>query len=386
MPWYDQAGRLKDPVPEVLDRWLSIADLRIALGGGIPPTLVQALYDRLLTRELEAAARNARFDKRGVQIPHPYTAIDPSWWRNVEGGMTLSHPFWQTGDVKIVVPARGGDPNTSVLFCDVRFEPGGLRGLVPSTARGAVKAQPQRVAQIERPTDPTAQDFLTWIRPAEALVYLQPVGIQTAAEEIYRRLKGGLLLGAGSVGRVPKLLRDEDPRGVVPHGWWDFAPEIAKADAPFWLTGGVSLTVQTDRGAGVEFVTHEHFAVRFDPEGFQRLADDLGVAVLVSPKKRQRMALVHALSGFGEPQIASPTLRARPESRPQQPPDSVLRKWLEKHERQFPGQVHHLLKAAFDASNPSFAAGKRQLYRVMKQVRGALRAGNPSISRASGGK
>ncbi|MDB5467329.1 MAG: hypothetical protein JWQ46_2091 [Phenylobacterium sp.] len=257
MAWHERAGRLADPDPETLKQWLSVSDIKSLVFGFITPALAQAMYDRLLTRELVGAARNARFEKQGRQIPCPYVAIDPSWWPNVEGGMTPLHSFWQTGDVRIVVPARCGDPNTSVLFCDVQFEPDGLRGLLPNPlnlggtlTRTASPLPPQPPAPRpslaslpsapappppEEPANPGRKaEYDEWYTPAEVLsAYSAIFPAETLIRTVAHSLEDGMIRAIAR--RVVREGEEQSEYAEVPaKAWKGWA---CLADTDFWTAG-----------------------------------------------------------------------------------------------------------------------------------------------------
>lgn len=88
----------------------------------------------------------------------------------MEGGdPPYDHPFWHYGDIRIVVPARGGARNTPVQFCDVRFERSGLEGLVPELRRQrpATPLAAPSASQMDGPRE--------WISAADAVDLVLPL-------------------------------------------------------------------------------------------------------------------------------------------------------------------------------------------------------------------
>ena len=148
----------------------------------------------------------------------------------------------------------------------------------------------------ERPDDPTAEQFRDWIKPFDALTPLHAIGLDAATGEIYRRLRRGMLWAAGSVGETASFRGPDDPRSVIPALWWEHAPAIAGPNHIFWRTGGLTLTVPTTTATAASFNTYEHFGVRFEPEGLQRMADDVGVVVHLTKTRRLAALLMAAPS------------------------------------------------------------------------------------------
>lgn len=160
----------------------------------------------------------------------------------------------------------------------------------------------------EAPSDPSAEDFkLNWIRPRDALAMLAPMGSAAAAKEVYRRLRPGLLWGAGSVGETNDFRADDGRRSVIPALWWNFAPRVADPESDFWIAGGLTLTIPPPPTRPGPDSTYEHFGIRFEPEGLRRIARDAGIDL-----NPEATALASALRNYKPP----PTPAAPDERKP----------------------------------------------------------------------
>jgi hypothetical protein len=101
---------------------------------------------------------------------------------------------------------------------------------------------------------------------------------------------------------------------------------------------------------------------------------ELGVDVSASSYQGMLAAALRASASTTIPTPKAP-------SKPPVIPDAKLRTWLESYALKHPVAVYREIKPAAEAKFPSLRIGKNQLYRVMKQVYGHLKIGNPSISR-----
>jgi len=240
----------------------------------------------------------------------------------------------------------------------------------------------------------TEAEYDRWIPPRVALQRLGDINRSNAMEAIQRRLAAGTLrLAASTLRRVPPQNDDDIENFVVLVGE-RMATHLF--DDTFWASG--DLTILPDRLRDSSYAhlrvpgngpTVHIVGVRFDPDGIAEIERQAGIVRTRPIAEVVADALFRPSAGQTvDPGNASPPSTRSPSDptgdRPR-PSDSKLKSWLERHEAKFPGQVHHQLCAAFNASHPNFSVGKRQMYRVMKEVQGALKIGNPRISRPKSG-
>jgi len=120
--------------PEEFLAWLapneSLAVLQRALGA---EAAVTAIMERLRGSVLKSAAAIESW-KTGFNPPElsEFVPIDGDFWGHIQG-IDSKHSFWKTGDATIYLDPTSrlvADP-TTVRYCGVRFEPNGVRALLP---------------------------------------------------------------------------------------------------------------------------------------------------------------------------------------------------------------------------------------------------------------
>lgn len=202
------------------------------------------------------------------------------------------------------------------------------------------------------------------------------MGVGRASREIHRRLCSAMLFAAGTVS--PSLRADDDAaRSVIPVQWWA-KTGIEDYQEDFWASAGITFHLDAAETSRGEPMTYEFFGIRFEPEDLQRLADDAGADVVFSA--RRRLASLLALgSGAEAGKAKSPPRQAN------RVEDESLRAWYIGYFKLFPDHVHRLVKAAYEREFPNSQVGRNQLYRVMSDVQGSLKRGNPAIYRTPAG-
>jgi len=202
MSWDNPARRLPDPTQQEFENWISAADAFGSLPGGVTSILVETLLGRLKNKKLLAAAEGATWeDDTGAQRQRGRTSIDPGWWENVSGVLNEDSPLWHYGDVAITM--YGPVPRTSfpVNFWGVRFEPSGLKQILPRVVQSA-SVRSMRSAPV------TAQP---WLAPVDALELLSSLfpNPDDAKEAIVQYAASGLIQARCDRAVIRDLLGNE---------------------------------------------------------------------------------------------------------------------------------------------------------------------------------
>ncbi len=142
------------------------------------------------------------------------------------------------------------------------------------------------------PPNPTAETFLkTWVRPRDALAMFSSISVGICIREIAIRLREGMLYAAGSPS-ASKASGINDPRMIVLPNQWPATDFWLSPDNSLWITGRIRLAM----GSGNR--EYEYFGTRLDPDGLQRMADEVGVSIAISTTARLAHALAEAVRAF----------------------------------------------------------------------------------------
>jgi hypothetical protein len=305
----------------------------------------------------------------------------PGKWAAIPG---IDSKLWERDEVTYV-KTRSPSGSELIYECSgVRIEPSGLERLAIQPAKRAVPPPPSSTARsvaprdyspeidAERVGDLTASDYEQWWEPKELLAALpQDWPWETKVRNIAGLLEDGLVRAiAGAFAGDGKSAE----RVLLPQAVWK--GWACLADQDFWASGFREV-----------FADHPHYRGRpFRAYRIRLERSAVARHLPVVDREKVENSLVQGVESDGPmPQRRRKVSPSEMQPKPQ-PADPTVRRWLEKHEAKFPGQVHHQLRSAFDRAHPNFSVGKRQLYRIMTEVRGGLRVGNPIISRSRGGK
>lgn len=218
----------------------------------------------------------------------------------------------------------------------------------------------------------TSEILENWYTPKQ-VVDLLPDGwdLQLKHTAIAHRMQAGTIRSAAL--RVIAGRSEYVCALLQPSVWdrWAFNAFDTTADH-FWE--GASFERWNATAFGGSDVHIRLFGVRLHPVDITTMFSELGVQVAGSSHQGMLAAAIRA-----SPLQPPP----KPVVLPKLPliSDAKLKTWLDSYAVKHPSAVHWKIKAEAAAKFPAFRIGKNQLYRVMTQVYGALKIGNPTISR-----
>jgi len=121
---------------EEFEQWLSPKGVGDLLEGHLHnSTWRQLLLKRIEDEDAHVAARKAIYRQGSQENPPRHRERLPrSYWR--EARPSTIDSFWSSGDITLRIPATSSYSLATLISCvDVRFEPEGVRRLIPSVSR-----------------------------------------------------------------------------------------------------------------------------------------------------------------------------------------------------------------------------------------------------------
>ena len=141
----------KPPViaAEEIAAWLSPSAALEMLRSLDRRTAKLAILNRLQHGLIRSGAQTATFQGQSyIRVP-----LDPDMWENAESGIVVS-ALWQTGDITIQMPITSpayGRQSFPLALFDVRFDPVGIKALMPGAESVAMQQPNSESPQTNEP-------------------------------------------------------------------------------------------------------------------------------------------------------------------------------------------------------------------------------------------
>jgi hypothetical protein len=374
MVWCDPEGRPPDPSPGEFISWLTprwtLAKTQTMA------TLAPVLIQRLKSGILQAAAETACWDRLGEQYRRGITAIDPSWWVGVEGGLRFNSPVWRYGDLTIVVPDRPEGTKIAVRFFGLRFERSGIRRIVPGLearlraieappSQPAIEEIPDAASQVDQVVGDDPNDQTRWLLAREAGELLSPLYDRPslAREALIDLAALGAVTTWCSYYYLPRPLQNPllriNEKHHVPVKFWDHFDRADLRETEDWALGNFCLQLEGDPGALIV----KAIGVRFSEDDLRGLPE----MQPVFPPEPTSTTSHEAPSAAGDPILPITPRERAPVS------DAVLNAWWEFYKVVRPAHLRKDddMQAHFDRCCPDKSVARARI----RALRGPQKTG-----------
>lgn len=385
MTWHEGVRRLSR---EEFLQWRKVSET-FALVGKVTDGFAADILSLLQRGELVAAA-NASWSEGDANHSADPRVIQGDWW----GRMAAGNPhgvatFLKSGKITLFIPDASSAAIWPVTFTDTRLDPAGLERIPSPKPRDPPPVPASNVPSVPPPLLATASagdidvgEFGRWLTVREVVAEFSEDRISQDVwlPRLLKRLTDGEVRAAVETLTATQEGASEDETYQRIQQWVWVTADIGKAF--FQLGEADAVLPHASKRRNINFTLR---GIRLSDLDMSRM---LGRAVT------SETAVLPFDGEPGQPAPPKTAIAAQPArssgisakvATTAKPTDSQVKKWLERHEAKFPGQVHSVLTVAFNRENPNFSVGKRQLYRVMTKVRGKLSVGNPRISRPRAG-